>query len=124
MSGCCIFIQVIARVYLGYSEGVRRPIHAGPPLYGKVLSEWVRGMPVLHLWPYDFPLSARAESGVEPLASLWRPQFSVVTELEAGFSGLECRPWNGGQRWLAQRWMCEPLTFAAVREILARSPRA
>jgi hypothetical protein len=111
-------------VYLGYSEGVRRPVYAGPPLYGKLMSEWIRGMAVLHLWPYDFPLSARAESDVQPLATLWRPEFSGVMELDVGFSGLECRPWDGGRRWFAQRWMCEPMTFAAVQENLQRSVRA
>jgi hypothetical protein len=31
------------------------------------MSDWVRGVQVLHLWPYDFPLSAKEGSTTQPL---------------------------------------------------------
>jgi hypothetical protein len=106
---------VFAKVHLGYVDGVRRAYaHHPQPLYGKLASERVQGMLVLHLWPYDFPLNARSsDTGTQPLATLWRPEVSCVLEIEVAFSGLERCVSGREVRWMAQRWLCEPTTYAS-----------
>ena len=114
---------MFSRVFLGYSDGTRLPTaHGGGPLYGNLLSETVHGMLVLHLWPYDFPLNARTGES-QPVASLWRPQVSAALQIGFAVSGLECQQVRGKSRWLAQRWMVEPVTFADIKAALEAVPR-
>jgi hypothetical protein len=112
---------VFAAVHLGYRNGVAlASCHAAPPLYGNLLTDWTRNVPVLHLWPHDFPISARQESSVPPLATLWRPQFSVVTQDEFGVSGLERQSAGQKARWLIQRWMCRPIKWTDLQAELSQ----
>jgi hypothetical protein len=105
--------EVFAAVHLGYRNGVAlTSCHAAPALYRNLLTDWTRNVPVLCLWPHDFPISARQETSVRPLATLWRPQFSVVTQDEFGVSGLERQQAGAKARWLVQRWMCRPMPWA------------
>jgi hypothetical protein len=114
---------VYAKVYLGYHDGIAHPaVRTAPPIYGQIISDHVRGVQVLHLWPYDFPLSARAGSDVVPLASLWKPQLSGVLHDEFGLSGLECLHTGGKARWVAQRWLCSPTTFQSIQEAIRQRP--
>lgn len=105
---------MFAKVHLGYVDGVRRAhVHHPEPLNGKLASERIQGVLVLHLWPHDFPLSARASNtGVQPLATLWRPEVSCVLENEVAFRGLERIARGREVRWVAQRWVCEPVDYA------------
>lgn len=108
-----------ASVYLGYRDGKRLPsCHYGQPLYGRLQSERVQGFDVVNLWPPDFPLSARLPDS-KPMAALWRPQLSGILDLEFGLSGVE-RKSNG--QWIAQRWLVEPMSFAAIERNLAAKP--
>ena len=112
-----------SRVFLGYSDGSPLPTaYTGGPLYGNLLSETVRGLLVLHLWPYDFPMNARTGAS-EPVASLWRPQVSAALQDGFAVSGLECQQKGGKPRWLAQRWMVEPVTFADIKAAMEAAPR-
>lgn len=107
-----------ARVHLGYSDGVARPTVDGcSPLLGNMLSEHDRGVLVVHLWPYDFPISARHGSAIRPLATLYRPNFTVAGPSAFAITGLE-RGSRG--RWVAQRWHCEPTTYADIRAATLR----
>jgi hypothetical protein len=112
---------VFAKVHLGYKDGRPRVnAHAGAPIYGQIHSEKVSGVDVLHLWPYDFPMSAREGSSVEPLATLWRPTVSGVFQIEMAYSGLE-RLTGESWCWVAQRWLCLPLSFQDIKKDLDRS---
>jgi hypothetical protein len=98
---------VFAKVYLGYRDGVAFPtVHTSEPIYGNIISERVRGLQVLNLWPHNFPMSAKTDAS-RPLAQLWRPQVSCFVQGACGLSGLER---NRRGQWLAQRWMVEPMT--------------
>jgi hypothetical protein len=111
---------VFAKVFLGYRDGLPRPSpQASQPLYGQVMSDWVRGVHVLHLWPYDFPLSAKEGSSTQPLATLWRPAISGVFQIAMAYSGLERLPAGNAWCWVAQRWLCGPMTYAAIKEVTA-----
>jgi hypothetical protein len=102
---------VFAKVHLGYRDGVALPtVHTSQPIYGNIVSDRVRGMHVLNLWPYDFPMNAKVETS-RPLAQLWRPQVSCFVQTECGLSGLER---NRKGQWLAQRWMVEPMQGADI----------
>lgn len=81
-------------------------------MLGNMLSEHVKGVLVLHLWPHDFPISARQGSAIKPLASLYRPSFTVAGPSAFGMTGLERGPRG---RWVAQRWHCEPTTYAEIQ---------
>lgn len=91
-------------------------------IYGQILSERVHGVPVLQLWPHDFPISAKTEDS-RPLASLWRAQVAGVGQIDVSFTGLERQAWNGAARWFAQRWTCEPTTFADIVKALSEPDR-
>jgi hypothetical protein len=94
----------------------------GPLLYGQLVTERVRGMQRLELWPVDFPMNTKATTTVEPHC-LWKPEVSAVLEYGFAFSGLE----RVGRRWVAQRWFCEPCAPADIlrdlREEELRRPR-
>jgi hypothetical protein len=101
---------VLVKVFFGYVDGVARPtVLSGPRLYGQLVTERVRGMQRLELWPADFPMNTRASTTVVPHC-LWKPELSVVLEDAFAFSGLE----RVGRRWVAQRWMCKPCAPADV----------
>ena len=91
-------------------------------IYGQILSDRVQGVPVLQLWPHDYPISAKTEHS-RPLASLWRAQVSGVGQIDVSFTGLERQAWNGAARWFAQRWTCEPTTFAEIVKALSQPDR-
>lgn len=88
-------------MHFGYRDGV--PLasgHAAPPVYGKMISERVRGIQAVKLWPHNFPMNARTKHS-EPLAALWRPEASCFLEMEFGLTGL-VRMAKGQS--VAQRW--------------------
>ncbi len=106
---------MLARIYLGYVDGVAQTsAECGQPIYGQIVSECVKGRQVLELWPFDFPLSAKAESSVKPLRMLWEPRVSGFMQTQFGLSGLECIVDGSRRRWLAQRWLCEPMDLAGI----------
>jgi hypothetical protein len=114
---------VLVKVYFGYIDGVARPtVSSGPPLYGQLLTERVRGMQRLELWPVDFAMNTKATTTVEPHC-LWKPEVSAILDDAFAFSGLE----RTGRRWVAQRWMCQPCAPADIqrdlREEKLRRPR-
>ena len=112
----CIFVQVLVKIYLGYEAGVAKPAAmGGPPIYGQLVSERVKGLQVLELWAYDFPLNTRAATDLKPLHVLWKPQLSVFLETQFGLTGMERVPAGSRWRWVAQRWLCEP---KSLRDIL------
>ena len=100
---------VLVKVYLGYQAGVAKPTSThGEPVYGQLVSEWVNGVMVLELWPFDFPLNTKASTTVQPLHVLWHPRVSVFVATQFGISGMERLPVGRRWRWVAQRWFCEP----------------
>lgn len=114
---------MLVKVYFGYVDGVARPtVSSGPPVYGQLVTERVRGMQRLELWPADFPMNIKASTTIEPRC-LWKPEVSVILEHAIAFSGLE----RVGRRWVAQRWFCEPRGPADIlrelREDELRRPR-
>jgi hypothetical protein len=112
---------VFVKIHLGYRDGVALPsVHASPPMYGNIVSERVKGLQVLNLWPYDFPMNAKVE-GSRPLAQLWRPHISGFMQAECGLSGLER---NKRGQWLAQRWMVHPMSAQDIERELKPSVRA
>lgn len=120
---------VLAKVYLGYVDGVACPSpECGPAVYGQIVSEIARGRQVLELWPFDFPLSAKQTSTVKPLRALWKPQVSGFMVTQFGLSGLERVAVGRRHRWVAQRWLCEPMSYEAIRreqrENNERKPKA
>jgi hypothetical protein len=94
----------------------------GPLRYGQLVTDRIRGMQRLELWPVDFPMNTKAPTTLEPQC-LWQPQVSVILEHAFAFSGLE----RVGRRWVAQRWMCEPCTHSDIarelRDEELRRPR-
>jgi hypothetical protein len=80
-----------------------------------MLSERVKGMEVVLLWPHDFAENTRASTTREPLASLWRPGFSGALTTSFALNGLEREGAGGSWRWHAQRWFCEPMTRELMR---------
>jgi hypothetical protein len=101
---------VLVKVYFGYVDGVaNRSTCAGQPAYGQLVSERVRGVQRLELWPVDFPMNTKTTTTITP-ARLWRPEVSVVLEHAIAFSGLE----QVRRRWVAQRWFCEPKSAADI----------
>jgi hypothetical protein len=72
---------VLLQVHLGYQDGVaHRAVDHGGPLVGNAISDLVDGLMVVHLWPPDLPMNAKSNG--RPIASLWRPQLSVMLETE------------------------------------------
>lgn len=109
---------MFAKVHFGYRDGLPLAgVHAAPPIYGNMISERVRGLQVINLWPHTFPMNARTMDS-KPLAALWRPHVSGFLEMEFGLNGLECRA--SGQ-WVAQRWLIKPMTFAEIECVYAQS---
>lgn len=110
---------VFVRVHPGYQQGMARHPYGTPAVYGQLLTEEARGVTVAHLWPYDFPLSARRNgTGVMPLATLWRPELSGVSHNQFALRGLEPVKAGRANRWVAQRWLCEPMTYQQIWEQL------
>jgi hypothetical protein len=103
-------------VCLGYEKGVPSPAHgAKRPLFGQVFSDTLKSVEVLHLWPLDFAMSTVAAPTVDPLATLWRPHLSGVLQIHFGVSGLERVSIAGERRWVTQRWLCQPMSFADAK---------
>ena len=112
MYACTVYVAV----RLCYREGAVIPGGtASAPLYGQLESDFVRGRAVAELWPYDFAINTRATTDVRPLR-LWCPAFSGATTNAFGIGGLERVKLAGTWRWVAQRWYCEPTTYAGVVE--------
>ena len=88
---------------------------AGPPAYGQLISERVKGLQVLELWACDFPLNTRASTHLAPLHTLWKPQLSVFLESQFGMTGMERVPAGNRWRWVAQRWLCEPKSLREMK---------
>lgn len=115
---------MLAKVHLGYLAGARHPsATAARPFYGALLSERVKGLDVVHLWPHDFAANTRATTTTEPLATLWRPGFSGVLSTSFALSGLERARAENHWRWHAQRWFCEPMTRELLVAALERDER-
>lgn len=109
---CCKFIQVLVKVFLG---GVlKSSAVAGPASYGQLVSERVRGVLVLELWPTDFALNTRASTSQRPLHVLWHPRVSAFGETQFGIAGMEQVRARDASRWVAQRWLCEPKSYEQV----------
>lgn len=103
------------QIYLGYEGGVAKPsASSGTPVHGQLVSERVKGVLVLELWPFDFPLNTKASTTVKPLHSLWHPRVSVFLATQFGVSGMERVPAGRGWRWVAQRWLCQPRSFQDI----------
>lgn len=114
---------MLVEVHLGYVDGVAKPSpERGPPIYGQIISEYVKGRQVLELWPFDFPMSAKQGSRIKPLRQLWKPQVTGFIETQFGLSGLECVSVGKRHRWVAQRWLCMPVTLAEIHRNLAWKP--
>lgn len=58
----------------------------------------------------------RSGESRKPLATLWRPELSGVMHSEFGVRGLEAIQSAGKRRWVAQRWLCEPMNYAQALE--------
>lgn len=113
---------VLVKVFLGYSNGVAHTsVSAAPAVYGQLVSERVKGILLLELWPWDFPMNTRASTTTAPLQVLWKPEVSVVLELCVAFTGLERLRAGQRWRWLAQRWYCEPKTHTDILREFQRS---
>lgn len=111
----CTFIQVLVKVFLGYEAGVAKPTATyGQPVYGQLVSERVKGIQYLELWPFDFPLNTKASTQLQPLHCLWKPQVSVFLVTQFAISGMERLPAGSRWRWVAQRWLCEPMTLSSI----------
>ncbi|TWO67026.1 hypothetical protein FN976_26195 [Caenimonas sedimenti] len=108
------------KVLLGYRDGARQPGNgADAPLFGNMVSHAVQRMDTLELRPYDFPLSARQSNNTtRVLARLWRPLFSGVMQIEMAYTGLELVERGGRRFWFAQRWLCEPTSYAWIKKEL------
>jgi hypothetical protein len=101
---------VLVKVYFGYVDGVAKPsVWSGPPLYGELISQHVRSVHRLELWPLDFPMNTTASTTTQPLC-LWKPEVSAVVDTAVVFSGVE----KVRRRRVAQRWLCEPRTRADI----------
>jgi hypothetical protein len=110
---------VLLKVYLGYGAGVANPTAThGTPVSGQVVSEWVRGVLVLQLWPFDFPLNTKASTNVQPLHELWHPRVSTFLATQFGISGMERLSVCGRCQWVAQRWLCEATTNSGILNAL------
>lgn len=106
---------VLVKVYLGYEAGVAKPTAShGAPVYGQLVSERVRGVLLLELWPVNFPLNTKASTTVQPLHALWHPRVSVFLPTQFGISGMERLPIGKQWRWVAQRWLCEATTSDGI----------
>lgn len=120
----CTFIQVLVKVFLGYEAGVAKAAAAaGPAIFGQLVSERVKGVLVLELWPVDFPLNTRASTSQRPLHTLWHPRVSAFSETQFGISGMERLPAGKAFRWVAQRWLCEPKVYQDVLNELRAAER-
>src|SRR5688572_15183552 len=106
---------MFAKVHFGYLDGVPRASHYSQFIYGQMFSEIVRGRDVIHLWPYDLPYTA-IDKNSKPLASLWRPTLTGVLQTAFGISGVERLKRGGRSQWVAQRWLCEPTTYADIHQ--------
>lgn len=116
---------MLAQVYLGYFEGVAKSSAShGKPLYGQLVSERHQGVETVQLWPFDFPLSAKASATIKPMHTLWKPQVSVFLETQFAISGMERVEAGRRWRWVAQRWLCTPRTLESIlRELQADEMR-
>ena len=83
-------------------------------MYGQLVSERVKGVQYLELWPFDFPLNTKASTQLQPLHCLWKPQISVFLVTQFAISGMERLPAGQRWRWVAQRWLCEPMTLSSI----------
>jgi hypothetical protein len=103
---------MLVKVFLGYEAGVAKPTAmTEPAVFGQLVSERVKGVLVLELWPVDFPMNTRAITSQQPLHTLWHPRVSAFLEAQFGLSGMERLPVGKRWRWVAQRWLCEPKTY-------------
>lgn len=103
------------KVFLGYEAGVTKPVAtSGAPVYGQLVSDRVKGVQYLELWPFDFPLNTKASTQLQPLHCLWKPQVSVFLVTQFAISGMERLPAGRQWRWVAQRWLCEPMTLSSI----------
>jgi hypothetical protein len=119
---------MLVKVFLGYAAGIAKPTAmTGPPVFGQMVSEHVRGVLVVELWPVDFALNTRASTTHTPLHTLWHPRVSAFLDAQFGVSGMERLPLGAGWRWVAQRWLCEPRSLASIqselRSLAKSSPR-
>jgi len=100
------------RVYFAYQDGEPLPTSwSGPPSYGQLSSERVRGVLRLELWPLDFSGNTKGSTSVQPRC-LWRPEVTAVRDFGLAFTGVE----KVGRRWMVQRWMCEPKGLAELQK--------
>lgn len=53
---------------------------------------------------------------------LWEPRVSGFMQTQLGLSGLECILDGNHRRWVAQRWLCEPMDLAGILRNLS-APR-
>lgn len=108
-----------ARVLLQYDRGAVRHDKPRAPILGQVESITVNGALVLQLWPHDFAMNTRYGARARPLHELWHAQLSVVLTAEFAVMGMErLREAGGRSRWVAQRWVCEPMSLARIQQEL------
>jgi hypothetical protein len=87
---------------------------------GQVLTDHLPSGPVLRLWPPEFLANVHGSRPYEPIATLWEPKLGAVLHATLFLRGLERVREGRRVRWVLQRWECEPLSFAALRERLDR----
>lgn len=111
---------MFVRVHLAYRQGVPLPsTWSQPAHFGQLFAERVRGVLRLELWPLEFAPNTKATTSVRPLC-LWRPEVTAVGDFGLSFTGLE----KDGGRWVAQRWLCEPRSLAALQKERDEQPGA
>lgn len=96
----CAYTAMHAAVELQYKDGFRiKP--EWPLLVGELRTIEVRGVVVLQLLKLH-----HMNGDIEPLATLWKPEFVHANAASFFFSGLERK----AKRWNAQAWRLEVLT--------------
>lgn len=116
-----MFVEVFAACI----EGVKRPtVDSGPAIYGNLVTELENGRRVARLWPYDKPPHNMGGKEWEPVATLWYPELSAVDYTSSfKISGLERVPAGRHARWVAQSWLCRPISYESLRKSLGPDPR-
>lgn len=116
---------MFVEVFLAYIEGVKRStVDSGTPMYGNLVTESEGGRTVARLWPYDKPPHNMGNAEWEPIAVLWYPGLiNIDFSCTFTMTGLEAVRCGRRTRWLAQRWLCRPISLESLRKSLGSDPR-
>lgn len=100
-----------------YRDGVAYPPQ-WPPLVGQLMSyrRPSHGTLFVQLWPLEW--LENIDNQLEPLATLWQPEFVGILHSEFIVRGVEGTGQAPRRRWLMQKWRCRPLTPQAARDYL------